>query len=519
MALAMRATAAGAAPADQPGLLPGGASDEQAVPPPGLSQAGRTKARALALYFEGLGFARRNDAKSTIARYLEVLELDPQNLRLAKRLADVYVLAKQPNDALAVLEEMVRKNPERPEASIFLSGFCYREHNNSDAVKARAFSVAKEAVERFPGHAAVHGNLAALLLEEGEREQAAAVIERAAARREANPQFWLDLAGPAAQVWPPRDAAGRAKVLGLFEKALALAPDAPGVLEETADFLATTGSPDRAVPMYEKVIARQPDDLKAREKLARALSLAGQPAAAAKVWEKLLEIDPRSQTAHLALAQFFAKTGDRQKSVRHRAEALRWSEEEGPREAMRLAQDMIEAGLAREALSVLERAEFNAPDSPEPPYRAAGAHRVLGEFDRAVAAFERAAHLAAADEEMAREFLTEGFYYDWAMACDRAGQLERAEEMLRKAIALVPKDQPQLAAKSYNALGYLWLEHRVHLDEAGPLIERALKLDPDNPAFLDSLGWFHFQKGDYRKSIDLLRQAAKAAETPDARNR
>jgi tetratricopeptide (TPR) repeat protein len=33
------------------------------------------------------------------------------------------------------------------------------------------------------------------------------------------------------------------------------------------------------------------------------------------------------------------------------------------------------------------------------------------------------------------------------------------------------------------------------LDEAVTLIQRALKVDPDNPSFLDSLGWAYVQQG------------------------
>jgi len=34
-----------------------------------------------------------------------------------------------------------------------------------------------------------------------------------------------------------------------------------------------------------------------------------------------------------------------------------------------------------------------------------------------------------------------------------------------------------------------------HLDEAIGLIQRALKVDPGNPSFLDSLGWAYVQQG------------------------
>jgi Flp pilus assembly protein TadD len=46
------------------------------------------------------------------------------------------------------------------------------------------------------------------------------------------------------------------------------------------------------------------------------------------------------------------------------------------------------------------------------------------------------------------------------------------------------------------------------LAEAQELIERALKIDPDNPAFLDSLGWALFKQGKTKEAEEPLRRAA-----------
>ena len=506
-----------ASPADQPGLLPGGAapSAENAAAA-GLGDTSAQRSRALALYYEGIKFALKGDPSAAIERYLEVLKLDPGHLALAKRLADTYVLAGQPNDALAVLENTVRANPDQPQAYIFLSEFCARQHNNSEAVRARAFSAAGEAVERFPGNAKAHANLAALLLFDNRRDEAAAVIERAAAREEPSARYWVELGSAATQVWPVREPAGREKVLALFRKALPLAGQDDSILEDVADFLATIREMPEAASLYQKVTAARPADLKAREKLGHALALAGKKDESAEAWQRLLEIDPQNAAAHEALARHFAEKGDVRASATHRAAALRWQGRETLGEALRLVRDMIQAGLCQEALPVLERAEFNAPGSPEPPYFAAIAHGQLKNHAQAVAAFSRAAAIAEGLDDAGAAFLQEGFYFEWAMACEQAGQLDEAEKHFRTAIERVPPKTPELAAKSYNALAYLWLEHDRRVDEAGPLIERALKFDPENAAYLDTQGWFYFKKGDFAKALELLRRAEAAAGTPIA---
>ena len=51
----------------------------------------------------------------------------------------------------------------------------------------------------------------------------------------------------------------------------------------------------------------------------------------------------------------------------------------------------------------------------------------------------------------------------------------------------------------------------MRLDEAVELVQRALKIEPDNPSFLDSLGWAYFQQGKLDLADPPLTQAAEQA--------
>src|SRR5258706_152295 len=80
--------------------------------------------------------------------------------------------------------------------------------------------------------------------------------------------------------------------------------------------------------------------------------------------------------------------------------------------------------------------------------------------------------------------------YQFGAALDRAGRQPESEKMFRDVIGRDPLD-----AGALNYLGYMLAEHGTALDEAVTLIQRALKIDPDNPSFLDSLGWTYVQQG------------------------
>ena len=76
------------------------------------------------------------------------------------------------------------------------------------------------------------------------------------------------------------------------------------------------------------------------------------------------------------------------------------------------------------------------------------------------------------------------------------------EQDLRKLIQLKPDH-----AHAYNALGYGLAEHTNRLKEALELIEKAIRLSPNDPYIMDSLGWVHYRLGNLNQGLSYLRQA------------
>ena len=59
-----------------------------------------------------------------------------------------------------------------------------------------------------------------------------------------------------------------------------------------------------------------------------------------------------------------------------------------------------------------------------------------------------------------------------------------------------------------NYLGYMLADRNSHLEEALALVKKAIALDPQNGAYLDSLGWVYFRLGNYDLAEENLRKAA-----------
>jgi tetratricopeptide (TPR) repeat protein len=72
-------------------------------------------------------------------------------------------------------------------------------------------------------------------------------------------------------------------------------------------------------------------------------------------------------------------------------------------------------------------------------------------------------------------------------------------------VRILESDPGDAAAANY--LGYMWADRGENLDRALDLINRAVEADPENVAYLDSLGWVHFRRGDLDEAERWLRRA------------
>lgn len=73
---------------------------------------------------------------------------------------------------------------------------------------------------------------------------------------------------------------------------------------------------------------------------------------------------------------------------------------------------------------------------------------------------------------------------------------------LKKAIEIDEKN-----ATAHNSLGYIYADINMNLEESVKECEIALKLVPDYTAYLDSIGWAYFKKGDFKNAKKYLTQA------------
>ena len=91
------------------------------------------------------------------------------------------------------------------------------------------------------------------------------------------------------------------------------------------------------------------------------------------------------------------------------------------------------------------------------------------------------------------------------------GKKEQSLDCYRKALKLDPSNTNAL-----NSLGFTMADIGLDLERAEELCGKALKKRPQNPAYLDSMGWISFRQGKLETAKEYLRRALdKAGKNSD----
>ena len=80
--------------------------------------------------------------------------------------------------------------------------------------------------------------------------------------------------------------------------------------------------------------------------------------------------------------------------------------------------------------------------------------------------------------------------------------IDKAEEYYRKALSLQTNNPDML-----NNLGMFLIDKTRNINEGMELVDKAIKLSPDNYSYLHSKGWGLFKQGKYKEALELLNKS------------
>lgn len=129
-------------------------------------------------------------------------------------------------------------------------------------------------------------------------------------------------------------------------------------------------------------------------------------------------------------------------------------------------------------------------------------------YKKAYDSFEKSFRIADKKGEPSADY-----YFYYGTMIEKNFDLDKAEPFLKKAIELAPNNPTYL-----NFLGYMYSVYNKNLEKAKTLLIRALDDDLENYAYLDSLGWIFYKQGDYQNALKNLLLAESYAEKKGAKD-
>ncbi|MCG8462225.1 MAG: tetratricopeptide repeat protein [Holophagales bacterium] len=153
----------------------------------------------------------------------------------------------------------------------------------------------------------------------------------------------------------------------------------------------------------------------------------------------------------------------------------------------------------REEQARAELAELARSEDPGELFFAARMYQSQGMHAQAVPLLER---IVSTEPERLDAVFALGAAYE------RSGQHAEAESTFEGLLAERPGHPATL-----NYLGYMWAERGENLRRAHEMIREAVAKDPDNGAYVDSLGWVLFQMGAHAEARPHLEWAARLEST------
>lgn len=438
----------------------------------------------------------------------KVLDLDPGSTGLAIEVAYEYLRRGDTAEAIGILKDTIAAAPKVTAPYLALSTV-YLRHLQKYELAAR---YAQQALELSPKDFAPYEMLWEVYQGQNQATKAAQVLEKAAKSKSADADFWVSLAEMYSRN-VLRDGSTPTpenveKINRFLTEAAALeGSKQPETASKIGDTYVMSRQLDKAIPFYRAVLEKKPSFPLIREKLAECYIKTEDIPAAIEQVEELVRINPLSLEAYEQLTALYLKKGDLSKALANARQTLIIEPRNIERQTL-VVELLYKLRRFDEMASVLADARKQFPGLAKLTHLQAIALSQAKRHEEAIVAFDEAVTEANRSQP---EILNSDFYFDYGAAAEQAGQYARAEELFKKSIEL----EPESTGRSYNYLGYMWVDRGEKLAEAEQLIRRALTLEPGNGAYLDSLGWLYFKQGKFPEALTELSRAAESLPEPD----
>ncbi len=449
--------------------------------------------------------------------------LESRSAQAAERATGLGLQANLPQQSLQAAMLWIEIAPQSLKAQQIAAILNIRQHNLPVAIQHLQQVVTLANSQDQSGYL----QAAAIAEKAADSPEALAIMQQLVTPENSDPEAFYALALTARRA-KQMELAGR-----YVDRSLNLQPKATNALVLKAHTLIAVDKQAEGINFLAQAVKQSPDNLPLRSAYARTLVELNQPEPALEQYDFLHRKQPENPDTLYALGILSMQlnrlddakdylgqlTGKRQ----HRNEAHYYlgviAEEEKQTDQALNLYSRVEGGQqadaqVRIAKILSDQGNLNAARETLQRLRVTQPHHQL-KFYLIEAELLRNNHQYEAAHEIYSKALekfennTELLYARGLNAADM-GRIDILEQDLRKILSIQPDH-----IDSLNALGYTLADKTDRLDEAKSYIERALSMNPNSPAILDSMGWVEFRLGNLPAALRFLEQAAKLSSDPE----
>lgn len=209
-------------------------------------------------------------------------------------------------------------------------------------------------------------------------------------------------------------------------------------------------------------------------------------------------LEPKSDVVGLVLGQLL-DGADQHAAANKLYEAVPNGSPMKPTAVIRIASNLDATGDRTEAIRRLGNIVATNPQDLDAVATLGDILRSDKQYAAAADAYTKALNLTKGDAPADWRY-----YYVRGIAYERANEWDKAEPDFLKALDLNP-DQPQVL----NYLGYSWVDKGLNLDRAMEMIKKAVAAQPNDGYIVDSLGWAYYRLDQFDQAVKYLEQAVQ----------
>jgi tetratricopeptide (TPR) repeat protein len=485
---------------------PGGRSYRQEAQ---LERAGERRAEAHAHYAAGFIHDMDEDPEAALKEYYQALLIDPSEESLVLEVSRRFSENKQPDKALEVLNRAAAQ-PDASGAIYTRLGMLYSQMGKLDQAIAASRTAIKKSPDSFPAYQ----NLFLNYLQKKQPREAKAVLDQAASQPNTGFEFLLALselyANLSRQV-PSQKETAKTNALEVLHRAEKFKPTSPSSQLQLAEGFDALGDYSKAAELYLELLKRLPDVPLIRDHVRAKLTeiyLRGEDhQRAVEQLKAIIRDDPTNPQPYYFLGRIASQDKKLEDAAEYFGKAVLLNKN-FDQAYYELAIAQMGLNKTSDALATLQKAREKFPQNFAAEYLTALAFTHQKAYPEAIQHFTTAEVIANAKDTNRLDAV---FYFEVGSAQERKGDYEQAEKYFEKCLQLSPG-----FAEALNYLGYMWAERGTKLEKARELIEKAVKAEPENPAFLDSLGWVLFKLKQPKQALEYILKAVELSKEPDA---